>query len=305
MFFVPRRVTWSGHRSPLCTISTMSIDINHEVHSSKSLTPGVDDRLGTPRRTRGRAPEVGRLLGPLLAVATWFAVTGLGWVGPTVLPSPGAVWDAAARLAENGQLQEHLLVSLRRAMTGLGIGVAVGTALAVLSGLSRWGERLVDANMQMLRAMPILALVPLAIVWFGIGEEVKIILVALGVTFPMYLNTHAAIRGVDSRYVDLATTLGLGRTALVGRVVLPGAMPGFFTGLRFAASIAWLVLVVSEQINATSGIGFLMTQARSISATDVIVVGLVIYALLGLISDTAVRFLERKALSWQSTLQNS
>lgn len=283
----------------------MSLDISHQTQNLTSLSPGQDDRLGKPGVTRPRRPQVGRLLGPLLALTAWFAVTGLGWVSPAVLPSPGAVWEAASRLIDNGQLQEHLLVSLRRAMTGLGIGVVVGTALAVVAGLSRWGERLVDANMQMLRAMPILALVPLAIVWFGIGEEVKIILVALGVTFPMYLNTHAAIRGVDTRYVDLATTLGLGRTALIGRVILPGALAGFFTGLRFAASIAWLVLVVSEQINASSGIGFLMTQARSISATDVIVVGLVIYALLGLLSDTAVRFFERKALSWRSTLQNS
>ncbi len=290
----------------MTTIPTMSVDIGQkETAGDQSLSPGIDDRLGEPGGSVLRHFNAGRLLGPALVITVWFVVTQAGWVSSTVLPSPDAVWDAASHLIANGQLQEHLLVSLRRAMTGLGIGIVAGTVLAVLAGLSRWGENLIDANMQMLRAMPILALVPLAIVWLGIGEEVKIILVALGVTFPMYLNTHSAIRGVDARYVDLARTLGLGRTALVGRVVLPGAMPGFFTGLRFAASIAWLVLVVSEQINASSGIGYLMTQARSISATDVIVVGLVIYALLGLVSDTLVRFLERKALLWRSTLQSS
>jgi sulfonate transport system permease protein len=263
----------------------------------------VDDRLGKPR-TRPSRPTFGRLLGPLLLVALWFLVTGAGWVDERTLPSPAATWSAASDLIAAGSLQEHLAISLQRAMTGLLLGIAAGTLLAVVAGLSTWGERLVDANMQMLRAMPILALVPLAIVWFGIGEEVKVILVALGVTFPMYVNTHAAIRAVDSRYVDLAHTLGLSRLALVGRVILPGALPGWFTGLRFAVSIAWLVLVVSEQINASSGIGYLMTQARGISATDVIVVGLVIYALLGLVSDTLVRFFEGKALTWRSTLQS-
>ncbi|MGN0064572.1 MAG: ABC transporter permease [Nocardioides sp.] len=285
----------------------MTLDLRDEpatVTPGQSLSPGVDDRLGKPRARRPR-PALGRLIGPLLLVGVWFAATGLGWVDERTLPSPGATWDAASRLLSTGALQEHLAISLQRAMIGLFFGIVAGTVLAVVAGLSTWGERLVDANMQMLRAMPILALVPLAIVWFGIGEEVKVILVALGVTFPMYVNTHAAIRAVDSRYVDLAHTLGLSKLALIGRVILPGALPGWFTGLRFAASIAWLVLVVSEQINASSGIGFLMTQARGISATDVIVVGLVIYALLGLVSDTLVRFFERKALTWRSTLQST
>lgn len=276
--------------------------------SDGSLRPGLDDRLATPvqaRRARRQVPHgVGRLLGPVVLVGLWFLATGAGWVDARTLASPSAVWDAAARLLETGQLQDNLLVSLQRAMTGLVIGVSVGVVLALVAGLTRVGEFLLDANLQMLRSMPILALVPLAIVWFGIGEEVKILLVSLAVMFPIYLNTHAAVRGVDSRFVDLAATVGLGRLALVRRVILPGALPGFFTGLRFSVAIAWLVLVVSEQINASSGIGYLMTQARNIGQTDVIMVGLVVYALLGLTSDTLVRFLERKALTWRSTLQS-
>jgi sulfonate transport system permease protein len=256
-----------------------------------SLRPGIDDRLATPvqpRRARREVPHgLGRLLGPVVLGLLWFAATSAGWVDGRTLASPEAVLDAARRLWAAGQLQDNLLVSLQRAMTGLAIGVTVGVVLALVSGLTRLGEYLLDANLQMLRSMPILALVPLAIVWFGIGEEVKILL-----------------RGVDSRFVDLAATVGLGRLALVRRVILPGALPGFFTGLRFSVAIAWLVLVVSEQINASSGIGYLMTQARNIGQTDVIMVGLVVYALLGLTSDTLVRLLERKALTWQSTLQS-
>lgn len=273
------------------------------VKPDQALTPGVDDRLRTPLAKRAKRWGLGRFIGPVLVLLAWCAVTWGGLVDSSVLPSPSEVGAAAAQLIGAGTLQEHLLISLSRAMIGLGIGVVAGTSLAIIAGLSKWGENLVDANMQMARAMPILALVPLAIVWLGIGEEVKIFLVALGVTFPMYLNTHAAIRAVDARYLDLGRTLGLSRIELIRTVILPGALPGFFTGLRFAASICWLVLVVSEQINAASGIGYLMTQARGISATDIIVVGLIVYALLGLLSDTLVRFFEGKALAWRSTFQ--
>lgn len=273
----------------------------------ESLLVGVDDRLAAPVLARGdrrrfRPPwALARLLGPVVVLAAWFAATGTGAIDTQTLSSPAQVLRAARSLIGDGSLQENLLVSLQRAMTGLAIGVALGAVLAVLAGLSRLGEYLLDANLQMLRSLPILALVPLAIVWFGIGEEVKVLLVALGVMFPIYLNTHAAIRGVDRRYFDLATTVGLGRAAVLRRIVVPGALPGFFTGLRFSVAIAWLVLVVSEQINASSGVGYLMTQARSLGQTDVIMVGLVVYALLGVTSDALVRFLEGRALTWRST----
>ncbi len=272
-----------------------------------SVRVGVDDRFHraptTPSGLRRLSQAAGRAVGPLLVLALWWLATAQQWISPILLPSPGTVWDAAVELVTSGKLQENLGVSLGRALTGLGIGLVVGVALALLTGLSRTAELLVDSNVQMLRSLPILALQPLVIVWFGIGEPTKILLVALAVTFPVYINTHAAIRSVDSRFVELATTRGLGRLALVRHVVLPGALPGFLTGLRFATSISWLVLVVAEQINASAGIGYLMTQARTVSRTDVILVGLGVYALLGLGSDTLVRLIQRKALSWSSTLQ--
>lgn len=244
-----------------------------------------------------------RLLGPLVLLGLWFLVSGTGIVSHQQLPPPIDVFNKFIDLAGNGSLEENLLISLRRATIGFVIGVTAGVGFALISGLSRLGEYLVDAPMQMLRSMPILALVPLAIVWFGIGEEVKVVLVALGVAFPIYLNTHSGIRGVDRRFVELADVVGLGRFGLIRRIVLPGSLPDFFTGMRFAVSIAWLVLVVSEQINASSGIGFLMTQARNFGQTEVIVVGLIVYALLGLISNALVGLAERRALRWRSTLQ--
>ncbi|MGV9482463.1 ABC transporter permease, partial [Gordonia aichiensis] len=149
---------------------------------------------------------------------------------------------------------------------------------------------------------PTLALIPLFIVWFGIGEEMKLIVITTSVLIPVYINTHAYLRSVDARYVELAETVGLSRWGFLRRIALPGSLPGFFLGLRLAVTISWLALVVVEQVNATSGIGYLMTQARTYGQIDVIVVGLVIYGLLGLFGDLAVRAAERKALAWRQTL---
>jgi sulfonate transport system permease protein len=248
---------------------------------------------------------VRRAIGPVGIVLLWQAASSAGWLDPETLASPATIAGTAGRLIASGELAEHLAVSLRRAAFGLAIGVCAGTGLALASGLFRLGEDLIDSTMQVLRSLPILAIVPLAILWFGIGEETKVILVAMATAFPIYLNTHAAIRGIDPRYVDLAKTVQLSRAALVRRVVLPGVLPGFFVGLRFAVTIAWLVLVVAEQINATSGVGFLMTQARQFGQTDVIVVGLIVYGGLGLASNSLVRLAERRALQWRPGFEGS
>jgi sulfonate transport system permease protein len=261
----------------------------------------------TGRFGRGRSiVRAGRrLIGPVLLLAAWQTASTTGLVDAQSLASPLAVAHTAGRLIADGELAEHLAVSLRRAAFGLALGVAAGLCLALISGLFRLGDDLIDSTMQIMRSLPVLALIPLAILWFGIGEEVKVILVAMGTTFPIYINTHAAIRGIDPRYVDLANTVGLSRLALVRRVILPGALPGFFVGLRFSVTIAWLVLVVSEQINASSGIGFLMIQARDFGQTDVIVVGLLVYGGLGLTSNALVRAVERRALRWRPGFQGS
>ncbi|MFJ4675861.1 ABC transporter permease [Kitasatospora sp. NPDC088783] len=262
------------------------------------------------RRRSARPPGPGgrrrvpfsRALGPLLLLALWQTCSATGVLDPQTLAPPGAVARQGWELLGDGQLGHHLWVSLQRAALGLAFGGAAAVLLALLAGLSRLGEALIDGTAQLFRALPILALVPLAILWFGIGEEVKVILVALGTFFPIYVNTHAALTGLDLRWAELARTVGLNRRQFLRRIALPGAAPGFFTGLRLAVTVSWLVLVVSEQINADSGIGYLMEQARTFGQTDVIVVGLVVYGLLGLASDTLVRLLERRALRWRTTL---
>lgn len=246
-----------------------------------------------------RKLRVRRLLGPLLLLAAWQAASSLQLVSPRVLAAPSTVLTTGWDLVKDGELQRHLWVSLGRVTRGLTIGVSAGLVLALVAGLFRIAEDLLDPPIQMLRTLPILALVPLFILWFGIGETPKVALVALGTMFPIYLNTYAGIRGIDNKLVEAATTLSLSRAQLILHVVLPGALPGALVGLRYSLGIAWLILVISEQINATAGIGYLMTNAREFLRTDIIVVGLVIYSLLGLLTDAFVRILERRVLVWR------
>ncbi|MGW4091151.1 ABC transporter permease [Nocardia sp. NPDC004750] len=255
-----------------------------------------------PRLGPGRPIPFGIAVGPALLIAAWVAGSATGALDPETLPAPWTVAETAGDLLADGRLQSNLLTSVRRAVIGLGLGVAIGLVLALLAGLSRVGEALVDGPIQIKRAIPTLALIPLFIVWFGIGEEMKLVVITTSVAIPIYLNTHAHLRSVDARYVELAQTVGLSRWGFVRRIALPGSLPGFFTGLRLAVTISWLALVVVEQVNATSGIGYLMTQARTYGQIDIIVVGLVIYGLLGLFGDLLVRAVERKALSWRQTL---
>ena len=240
-----------------------------------------------------------RLASPVALIALWQALASAGVVSERTLASPIRIVGTFASLIADGTLIENLLVSLSRVLVGLAIAVVVGVALALVAGLSRLGDEIVDAPLQMIRTMPHLALVPLFILWFGIGETPKIALVALGAVFPIYLNLLSGIRNVDGRLLELARTLRLSRTETIRHVVLPGALAPALTGLRYAVGVAWLSLVVGEQINASSGIGFMMMDARDFMRTDIILVGLLVYALLGLGTDAAVRALEHRALRWQ------
>ncbi len=240
-----------------------------------------------------------RAFGPVALVLLWHFASVSGWLPSEVLAGPATVLESAAKLIQTGELQNAILVSLRRAMTGLLIGGSIGVVLAVIAGLTRLGEDLVDAPMQMLRTVPNVALIPLLIIWFGIGEAPKVALIALATAFPLYLNLYAGIRGVDQSLVEAGRTLGLSRWGQVWHVILPGALPNALVGLRYSLGIAWLALVFGEQINATAGVGYLMANAREFFQTDVIVVCLVVYALLGLVVDLVVRTLERIFLAWR------
>jgi sulfonate transport system permease protein len=244
-------------------------------------------------------------MSPLILVLLWELGARVGVIPAHVLAAPSSVVKTAWDLTVSGELPTNMLVSLARALAGLVIGVTLGSLLAVTAGLTRTGENAVDPPIQMLRTLPSLALSPLFIVWFGIGETPKIALIALGTMFPIYLNLYNGIRGVDPKLIEAARSFGLKGRELISEVILPGALPSFLLGLRFSLAGSWLILVVAEQINASAGLGYLINNARDFSRTDVIVVCLLVYALLGLSADALVRALERRALAWRPSFIKS
>jgi sulfonate transport system permease protein len=268
--------------------------------AAKAAGPLVRPSVTRQRVPRFRIPRLARrVIGPVLVIGLWQALCDLHLFTAFELASPLAVIDAGRQLWADGTLQAAMLVSLQRVAIGLAVGVLAGVALAVITGLFWAGEDLLDPVIQAARAVPVLGLLPLVIIWLGVGEVPKVFLVALAVVFPVYLNTHAGIRGVDMKLVEAGQTFGLNRWGLVRRVVLPGALPGFLTGLRFALVGCWAIIVVAEEINAQSGLGYLIMQAQTTNRTDIMCLCLAIYAVLGIVADIIVRLLERYLLGWR------
>lgn len=268
--------------------------------------PGVAARRARRRRSLapGKRLPAARLIGPLLFLALWAGASAAHLLDPGAIAAPWTVLKTAGQLWSDGTLSTDVLTSLERAAYGFAIGLTAGVVLALASGLSRVGEALIDGTVNLNRAIPTLGLIPLFILWLGIGETFKIAIIAIVVYVPVYLNTHAALSGIDHRYVELAEVQGLNRLGFIRQIVIPGALPGFFVGLRLGVTGSWLSLVVLEQINATSGLGYMMFQAQNYGRTDIILVGLLIYGVFGLASDSAVRLIERRVLSWRRSLSN-
>jgi sulfonate transport system permease protein len=256
-----------------------------------------------PRRRLGRAALL-RLISPLALLAAWQGVSSAGLVSATKLPPPSQVWSTAISLITSpspayGSLQGNLLASLERVAVGFAFGAAAALILAIAAGLSRVGENAVDPLMQMIRTLPLFGLIPVFIVWFGIGDLPKILLIAIGSGIPLYLNTFSGIRNVDAKLGELGQVLGLKRRELVAHIVLPGALPQMLVGLRQSLAVAWLALVVAEQFNTNAGLGFMISQGTQFDRNDVIFVALLIYCILGLLTDSLVRLAERRALAWR------
>ncbi len=240
---------------------------------------------------------------PLLLVVIWQLSSMTGWLSTRILPSPENIVITFWRLSASGELWQHLAISSWRALVGFSIGGSIGLVLGLITGMSRWGERLLDTSVQMLRNIPHLALIPLVILWFGIDEAAKIFLVSLGTLFPIYLNTYHGIRNIDRGLVEMARSYGLSGWNLFIQVILPGALPSIMVGVRFALGLMWLTLIVAETISANSGIGYLAMNAREFLQTDVVVVAIILYALLGKLADVSALFLERIWLRWHPAYQ--
>ncbi|MFA7606018.1 MAG: aliphatic sulfonate ABC transporter permease SsuC [Rhodocyclaceae bacterium] len=240
---------------------------------------------------------------PLGLLAIWQLAAQLGWLSTRVAPAPLNVLQAGWALASTGELFEHLWASSVRAAIGFAIGGSLGLLFGLLNGGFRIFERLFDTSIQMVRNVPHLALIPLVILWFGIDEAGKLFLVALGTLFPIYLNTFHGIRSVDAGLVEMGRSYGLSNWQLFRQVILPGALPNILVGVRYALGFMWLTLIVAETISATSGIGYMAMNAREFLQTDVVVLAILFYALLGKAADVAARALERNWLRWNTSFQ--
>jgi len=270
------------------------------IKETETLRPATrrTHRLALPRPVR-------RTLGPLGVLMIWYVLSATGLLPADVLAAPQDVLGKAWDMTVSGELPTAIAVSGRRVIYGFAIGAVVGIVFALVAGLFRVGEDLVDSTVGMLRTLPWVGLIPLFIIWFGIDEQPKIALVALGVTFPLYFNVYAGIRGVDAHLIEAGTVLGLSRLGQIRHVILPGALPNALVGLRYALGSAWLALVFAEQVNASQGIGYLMTNAEQFFQTDVIVVCLIVYAFLGLFTDLIVRLAIRYLLSWRASFEGA
>lgn len=235
---------------------------------------------------------------PALILGLWQLAAQAGWLSSRILPAPSAAAAAAWSLAVSGELWQHVRISALRALWGLLLGGGLGLALGLLNGSSRTAETLLDTTLPMIRNIPVLALIPLVILWFGIEETAKLALLSLGVFFPVYLNTFHGIRSVDPALIEMGRSYGLSGWPLYRDVILPGALPSILVGLRFALGLVWVILIVTETISAQSGIGYMTMNAREFLQTDVVLLGILLYALLGKAADTLARALEHRLLRW-------
>lgn len=254
--------------------------------------------MRSPSLARRVPPDLVPWALPLVLVLLWEASSRAGWLSTRVLPEPWAVVRAAWALARSGELAHHVATSSWRALSGFLVGGSLALGLGLLTGSWRGAERLLDSSLQMLRNIPPLALIPLVILWFGIDETAKLFLVSLGVFFPIYINTFHGIRSVDKGLIEMARSYGLSGWALHRHVILPGALPSILVGLRFSLGLMWVILIVAETISAQAGIGYMTMNAREFLQTDVVLVGILLYALLGKIADLVSKGLERRLLRW-------
>jgi sulfonate transport system permease protein len=276
-------------------------------HGVEVFTPREATRRIRLKGLRLRSP-LGIYTSPLILLIAWEVLCSTGALSPTLAASPSQVVSAGVHLWSHGEpstLRADLGISLMRALVGLAIGVSVGGIAGTFAGLSRLGENVFNGPVQILNTIPFLALLPLFIMWFGIGETSKVAMISLGAAIPVYINLFGAIRNVDPRLIEMARSAGVSRPRMLLRVVLPGSLPGELIGLRLAIAYSLLGLVVAEQINANSGIGFMINQAQTFDRIDEMFLGLVIYAILGLSGDQIVRALERYLLRWRPSSPGS
>lgn len=238
---------------------------------------------------------------PAIIVIVWQVVSMNEWVSTRLVPDPLTVVSSFYHLIISGELFFHMKISLARALTGLLVGGGIGFILGIVNGLSRFSYLFTDTTLQMIRNIPNLALIPLVIVWFGIDEGAKIFLVAIGVMFPIYINTLHGIKNIDAGMIEMGRMYKLKGWKLFKEILLPGALPSIFVGLRYALGIMWITLIVAETIATSKGVGYLAMTAQQFMQSDIIIITIILYALFGKLADILAQWGEKKALRWHKS----
>lgn len=238
---------------------------------------------------------------PVIILALWEVGSALGLLSDSALPAPSRIARTFWQLCVTGDMTQHLTTSTIRASGGFLLGAATGLMLGVFTGLGKWAEQTLDPTIQMLRTVPLLAVIPLFILWFGVGELSKVLLIAIGSFFPLYFHTHLGVRSADRKLYEVTRILQYSKFRLLSRLIIPSALPNILLGIRLSVGASWLLLAVAEMMGASAGVGYMIQDARVYAQTDVVFVGIILFALVGKLSDSAVRLVERRFLRWNNT----
>ncbi|WP_091000690.1 ABC transporter permease [Paenibacillus sp. OK003] len=272
------------------------------MRAEKAVIPPLIQKKNSVKRRKLYLRASNMVLGlivPVSLLIVWEVAGAMGYLNPVLLPTPSSIWKELVSMTETGELVRHLGISTWRALLGFLIGGGLGLTMGLWVGFSYKTERLLDPSFQMLRTLPHLAIAPLFILWFGFGETSKLLLIAKGSFFPLYVNTFLGIRSVDSKLFDVGKVLQFSKWQMITKLILPASLPNIFLGIRLSVSVAWLGLVVAELMGSSAGLGYLINDARSFSLTTVVFVGIIVFAVVGKLSDSIIKLLEARALRWQ------
>lgn len=273
-----------------------------QMRAEKAVIPPLIQKKNSVKRRKLYLRASNMVLGlivPVCLLIVWEVAGTMGYLNPVLLPTPSSIWKELVSMTETGELVRHLGISTWRALLGFLIGGGLGLTMGLWVGFSYKTERLLDPSFQMLRTLPHLAIAPLFILWFGFGETSKLLLIAKGAFFPLYVNTFLGIRSVDSKLFDVGQVLQFSKWQMITKLILPASLPNIFLGIRLSVSVAWLGLVVAELMGSSAGLGYLINDARSFSLTTVVFVGIIVFAVVGKLSDSIIKLLEARALRWQ------